>query len=108
MSAAAAPAPPPPVTTAEPATPTVSAGISLPGIGTIGAFGGIFAFIFALGAAYLSYKTYGSYPWATLDFFFPYIYDPYYAFFLASSPPPPPATMFGGKKSIMNLLKMKW
>jgi hypothetical protein len=69
--------------------------------------GGLFALIFAVGAAYLSYKTFGSIPWAVLNFFFPYFYYPYYAFFLASAPAPQPV-LFGGKKSILNLLKMKW
>lgn len=107
------PATPPAVT--QPATgadPTsVSAGVTVPTVASLGlfaSFGGFFAFIFALGAAYLSYKTYGSAMWAILDFFFPYIYYPYYAFFLAGTVAPPQQAMFGGKKTIMNLLKMKW
>jgi len=102
---------PPPVDT--PATPTtlVKPGVTATLVPTLAlfttSFGGIFAFIFAIGAAVLSYKTYGSYPWAILDFFFPYLYYPYYALVLHQAPPAT-TTMFGGKKSVLNLLKMKW
>jgi hypothetical protein len=56
--------------------------------------GSIALFLLHLSAAKLSYDTYGSTFWAILDFFFPYIYFPYYVFFLHKPPPPP---MFGGR-----------
>jgi len=72
---------------------------------TMGIIGGGFAiipiivgFIFALGAAVLSYRHFGSIGWATLDFFFPYFYYPYYAFFLDTPTAP---TMFGGLKKLL-------
>lgn len=46
----------------------------------------LFALVFHLGAAYLSYKKYGSAGWAVLNFFFAVFYYPYYAFFLADKP----------------------
>lgn len=66
----------------------------------------LFMFVFHLGAGYLSYQKYGSFLWAFVDFIFAYFYYPYYAFFLATPAPAP--SMFGGKRSVMNLLKMKW
>ena len=66
----------------------------------------VFLFIFHLGAGYLSYQKYGSMAWAVLDFFFAYFYYPYYAFVLNA--PTAPQPMFGGKRSVLNLFKMKW
>jgi hypothetical protein len=48
----------------------------------------LFALVFHLGAAYLSYQKYNSIGWAVLDFFFAVFYYPYYAFFLAKSEAP--------------------
>lgn len=42
----------------------------------------LFTIIFHLGAAFLSYKKYGSIGWAILNFFFAVFYYPYYAFAL--------------------------
>jgi hypothetical protein len=47
----------------------------------------------AVSAAKLSYDKYGSFLWATLDFFFPVFYIPYYAFFLNT----PTSSTFGGR-----------
>ena len=47
----------------------------------------------AVSAAKLSYDKYGSFLWATLDFFFPMFYIPYYAFFLNT----PTSSTFGGR-----------
>lgn len=48
----------------------------------------VFAFVFHLGAAYLSYQKYGSFLWAVVDFFFAVFYYPYYAFVLSKAPAP--------------------
>jgi hypothetical protein len=48
----------------------------------------LFAFVFHLGAAYLSYQKYGSFLWALLDFVFAVFYYPYYAFVLSKAPAP--------------------
>ena len=62
----------------------------------------IVGFIFALGAAVLSYRHFGSIGWAILDFFFPYFYYPYYALVLDKPQPSSPtgfqAIMGGAKK----------
>lgn len=59
----------------------------------------ILGFIFALGAAVLSYRHFGSFGWAILDFIFPYFYYPYYAFVLDTPATTP--TMFGGLKKLL-------
>ena len=59
-------------------------------------FGIIFAFVWHLGAASLSYAKYGSIGWAILDFFFASFYYPFYAFFLNT--PPAPTSIFGGRR----------
>ena len=59
-------------------------------------FGIIFAFVWHLGAASLSYTKYGSIGWAILDFFFATFYYPFYAFVLNT--PPAPTSMFGGRR----------
>jgi len=56
----------------------------------------LFAFLWHLGAASLSYTKYGSIGWAILDFFFASFYYPFYAFFLNT--PPAPTSMFGGRR----------
>lgn len=91
--------------------PAETATISMGSFGAI--FGALalipilFLLFFHIGAGYLSYQKYGSMFWAFIDFLFAYFYYPYYAFFLAECPVSQP-TMFGGKRSILNLLKMKW
>ena len=87
--------------------------IAVPSPSGFGAFFGVLALIpilllifFHLGAGYLSYQKYGSIFWAIIDFIFAYFYYPYYAFFLNT--PTAPQTMFGGKRSVLNLFKMKW
>lgn len=40
--------------------------------------------LFHWGAAKLSYDTFGSVGWGALDFFFPYLYFPYYALFVST------------------------
>ena len=57
----------------------------------------VFSIIFASGAAYLSYQRFGAIGWAILDFFFAYIYYPYYAFFI-STEPPPSMGILGGRR----------
>jgi hypothetical protein len=52
----------------------------------------ILLFMYSLGASMLSYAKYKSIGWAILDFFFAFIYYPYYAFFLNQ----PTTTMVGG------------
>ena len=59
-------------------------------------FGIIFAIVWHLGAASLSYAKYGSIGWAILDFFFATFYYPYYA--LVLNTPSTPTTMFGGRR----------
>lgn len=54
---------------------------------------------FNLGASVLSYHKYGSYFWATINFFFAGLYYPFYAFFLDTNTPPvaaPAEGMVGG------------
>ena len=65
-------------------------------------FGIIFAFVWHLGAASLSYAKYGSIGWAILDFFFATFYYPFYAFFL-NTPATPPTAMFGGRRRLPKL-----
>jgi hypothetical protein len=59
-------------------------------------FGILFAFVWHLGAASLSYTKYGSIGWAILDFFFATFYYPFYAFVLNT--PPAPTSIFGGRR----------
>jgi hypothetical protein len=59
-------------------------------------FGILFAFVWHLGAASLSYTKYGSIGWAILDFFFATFYYPFYAFFLNT--PTPSMGMMGGRR----------
>jgi hypothetical protein len=51
----------------------------------------IFALVFHLGAAYMSYQRNQSIGWAVLSFFFAVFYYPYYAFALAGKPAEVPA-----------------
>jgi hypothetical protein len=64
-------------------------------------FGIIFAFVWHLGAASLSYAKYGSIGWAILDFFFATFYYPFYAFVLNT--PPAPTSIFGGRRRLPKL-----
>lgn len=93
---------------ATPATATATAAVT--GFGAIWAFllilPVLFMIAFHVGAGYLSYQKFGSLPWAFVDFLFAYFYYPYYAFYLSAPAPAP--VLFGGKRSVMNLLKMKW
>jgi hypothetical protein len=75
------------------------------GIGAtiIGVLSFLLLVVFHTGAAYLSYQKYQSGIWALVDFFFPYFYYPYYAFFLASQPAPT-SSFLGGMKKMMK----KW
>lgn len=73
-------------------------------------FSVLFALFFSLGAALLSYRKFQSFGWAFLDFWFPYFYYPYYAFFI--NEPPAPSTGIlgmtgGGMKKIMKLFTAK-
>jgi len=61
-------------------------------------FGILFAFVWHLGAASLSYAKYGSIGWAILDFFFATFYYPFYAFFLNT--PAPSMGMMGGRRKL--------
>jgi hypothetical protein len=89
MSDSAASAPPPPT---EKKTPDATATVSVPASGFGAVLGGlavlpiIFLIVFHSGAAYLSYQKYQSGMWAFVDFLFPYLYYPYYAFFLSGCP----------------------
>ena len=65
----------------------------------------LFLIAFHVGAGYLSYQKYASIGWAFLNFLFPYIYYPYYAFFLAREPAPSAIPMMGGRKGLMGALK---
>ena len=49
--------------------------------------------LFHWGAAKLSYDTFGSVGWGALDFFFPYLYFPYYALFVST---PKPTSIISG------------
>jgi hypothetical protein len=69
-------------------------------------FGGLYGIIIAVGAAYLSYRTYGSAMWAVLAFFFPYLYFPYYAFF--ATIPQPQQSIIGGKRKFLKMFNMKF
>ena len=92
-------------------TPTATATVSASGFGAIYSLllilPVLFLVAFHAGAGYLSYQKYGSTLWAVVDFMFAYFYYPYYAFFL-SAPAPSTGVLYGGKRSVMNLLKMKW
>jgi hypothetical protein len=61
-------------------------------------FGILFAFVWHLGAASLSYTKYGSIGWAILDFFFASFYYPFYAFVLNT--PAPSRGMMGGRRKL--------
>ena len=69
----------------------------------------LFAIFFSLGAALLSYRKFQSFGWAFLNFWFPYFYYPYYAFFINEAPPPSTGIlgMTGGMKKIMKLFTVK-
>ena len=70
----------------------------------------LFAIFFSLGAALLSYRKFQSFGWAFLDFWFPYFYYPYYAFFINEAPPPSTGILGmtgGGMKKIMKLFTTK-
>jgi hypothetical protein len=55
----------------------------------------IFALIFHIGAAYMSYQRNQSAGWAILHFFFAVFYYPYYAFFQAGKPVESPEASSG-------------
>jgi len=57
----------------------------------------VFGFIFAYGAAKLSFDRYGSFGWALLDFVFPMFYYPYYAIFV-SKPASASPTLLGAMR----------
>ena len=66
----------------------------------------LFLIVFHVGAGYLSYQKYANMGWAFLDFLFPYLYYPYYAFVLAKEPAPSTfPSMVGGKKGLNGLVK---
>lgn len=70
----------------------------------------LFAIFFSLGAALLSYRKFQSFGWAFLDFWFPYFYYPYYAFFINEAPAPSTGILGmtgGGIKKIMKLFTTK-
>jgi hypothetical protein len=69
----------------------------------------LFAIFFSLGASLLSYRKFQSFGWAFLNFFFPYFYYPYYAFFINEAPAPSTGIlgMTGGMKKIMKLFTVK-
>jgi hypothetical protein len=69
----------------------------------------LFAIFFSLGAALLSYRKFQSFGWAFLDFWFPYFYYPYYAFFINEAPTSTGILGMtgGGIKKIMKLFTMK-
>jgi hypothetical protein len=72
-------------------------------------FSVLFALFFSLGAALLSYRKFQSLGWAFLDFWFPYFYYPYYAFFINEAPPPSTSIlgMTGGMKKVMKWFNTK-
>ena len=70
----------------------------------------LFAIFFSLGASLLSYRKFQSFGWAFLNFFFPYFYYPYYAFFINEAPAPSTGILGmtgGGIKKIMKLFTVK-
>ena len=69
----------------------------------------LFAIFFSLGASLLSYRKFQSFGWAFLNFWFPYFYYPYYAFFINEAPAPSTGIlgMTGGMKKIMKLFTVK-
>lgn len=90
-------------TVAEDATKSISSGTL--DMKTVGAFGIVssivsivFGLAFCIGAAKLSYDRFGSMGWAILDFFFAYLYYPYYAFFVSGPVQQPATGLFGGKR----------
>jgi hypothetical protein len=99
-------APAPPKDTKK--VPDANATLVVPATGFGAILGGmailpiIFLIVFHAGAAYLSYQKYQSGLWALLDFFFPYLYYPYYAFFLSAQPAPTPVTtLLGGLRKMV-------
>lgn len=105
--------PPPPQDSRE--VPEVQATLAVPATGWNALMGGLaiipilFLIAFHVGAGYLSYQKYANMGWAFLDFLFPYLYYPYYAFFLAkeSAPAATLPAMVGGKamKGLNGLMK---
>jgi hypothetical protein len=70
----------------------------------------LFAIFFSLGASLLSYRKFQSFGWAFLNFWFPYFYYPYYAFFINEAPAPSTGILGmtgGGIKKIMKLFTVK-
>ena len=70
----------------------------------------LFAIFFSLGAALLSYRKFQSFGWAFLNFWFPYFYYPYYAFFINEAPPPSTGILGmtgGGMKKMMKWFTTK-
>lgn len=70
----------------------------------------LFALFFSLGASLLSYRKFQSLGWAFLDFWFPYFYYPYYAFFINEAPPPSTGILGmtgGGMKKVMKWFTAK-
>lgn len=100
-------APPPadtPATTPDTTTTAVEGGkwLAVGGIGLtiLGILVFLYVLAFHLGAAVLSYQKFGSILWAILDFFFPYVYYPYYAF--VASKEPAPTGMMGGLRRLIH------
>lgn len=92
-------------------TPEVQATLAIPATGWNALMSGLaiipilFLIAFHVGAGYLSYQKYANMGWAFLDFLFPYLYYPYYAFFLAKESAAPASVlpaMVGGKKGLFN------
>jgi uncharacterized RDD family membrane protein YckC len=108
-------APPPPQKTREDPTAvpaTLAPQISAGAMWILTIIPVIILFVFHLGAAFLSYKKFGSMMWAVVDFIFAYFYYPYYAFFLDSTPvesaPMTPIAMVGGMaKALMGARRRK-
>lgn len=107
-----APAPPPPKDPRAP--PEVQATLAVPATGwsaltsALALIPALFLIAFHVGAGYLSYQKYGNIGWASLDFLFPYLYYPYYAFFLAKEAAPAASVMpamVGGMKGVGGLMK---
>ena len=79
------------------------------GMMIVGILGFLYLIAFHLGAAVLSFQTYGSFLWAILDFFFPYFYYPYYAFVLHQPAPAPaePGMMGGVRRMVRKMVSRR-
>lgn len=97
-----APAPPPETKKEETTTATPTTfGIAIGGLAVLPI---LFLIVFHAGAAYLSYQKYANGMWAFVDFLFPYLYYPYYAFFLSGCPVEQSIlpTLAGGVRRLLN------